>query len=46
MTQNIQQNFKNITKYKRARTQVLNQIKNNRAGLNYIGQTQVENQPN
>lgn len=36
MTQNIQTHFENINKYKRAREQVLDSIKNNQARQNYI----------
>lgn len=37
MTKGIGEMFVKINKYKRARQQVLQQIKNNRGGLNYIG---------
>ena len=36
MTQHVAHNYQNITKYKRARHQVLDQIKNNQRGLNYV----------
>jgi hypothetical protein len=37
MTRDIDSNYSNITKYKRARQQVLEQIKQKTAGVNYIG---------
>jgi hypothetical protein len=38
MTRDIEQHFQHINQYKRAREQVLEQIKQNRAGVNYVGQ--------
>ena len=36
MTKNLSKNYNNIYKYKRARDQVLEQIKNNQPRMNYI----------